>query len=187
LSALRIRAAHPADAHPIARVHVQAWHESYRGLIADTTIAALSVEHSGRMWADILAQDQQTSVVLVVERASEHGHEIVGFGSAGTARGAALGATGEIMAIYLLDGVKRRGLGRSLLTELLHALAARDHRSAGLWVLADNHGTRRFYETLGGRMGATRESDDSHVQMREIAYVWDDLTEFSRATMRGRG
>jgi ribosomal protein S18 acetylase RimI-like enzyme len=182
LSALRIRAAHPADAHPIARVHVQAWHESYRGLIPDAAIAALSVERSGRMWADILAQDQQTSVVLVVERASDHNHdhEIVAFGSAGTARGPALGATGEIMAIYLLDAVKRRGLGRSLLTQLLHALAARDHRSAGLWVLVDNYGTRRFYETLGGRMGATRESDDSHVQMREIAYVWDDLTEFSR-------
>ena len=176
MSALRIRAAHPADAPAIARVHVQAWHESYRGLIPDTTIAALSVEHSAGMWADILAQDQQASVVLVVERASEHDHEIVGFGSAGTTRNAALGATGEIMAIYLLDAVKRRGLGRSLLTQLLRALAAHDHRSAGLWVLVDNHGTRRFYETLGGRTGVMRESDDSHVRMREIAYVWDDLT-----------
>jgi L-amino acid N-acyltransferase YncA len=172
LSALRIRAAHPADAHPIARVHVQAWHESYRGLIPDATIAALSVERSADMWTDILAQEQPASVVLVVER----GHEIVGFGSAGTARGVALGTTSEIMAIYLLDAVKRRGAGRSLLTGLLHVLAARDHRSAGLWVLADNHGTRRFYEALGGRMGATREADDGPVRMREIAYVWDDLT-----------
>ena len=52
MSALRIRAAHPADALPIARVHVQAWHESYRGLIPDATIAALprvdiSYSHAG--------------------------------------------------------------------------------------------------------------------------------------------
>jgi GNAT superfamily N-acetyltransferase len=172
-TSLVIRAATPADAASIARVHVQAWHESYRGLVPDDAIAALSVERSAGMWAQILAQDGQASVAHVVER--EHDRDIVGFGSAGPARSSALGTTGEIMAIYLLAEIKRRGIGRTLFTGLLRALAGRGHQSVGLWVLVDNHGTRRFYEVLGGRPGAIREADGSHVRMREIAYVWDDL------------
>ena len=48
---------------------------------------------------------------------------------------------------------------------------------AGLWVLIDNHGTRRFYEAMGGRTGAERELGPP-IAMREIAYVWDDLAAF---------
>ena len=65
--------------------------------------------------------------------------DIVGFGSAGAARDALLGTTGEVTAIYLLDSVKRHGLGRMLFTSLMRALAGRGHASAGLWVLVDNH------------------------------------------------
>jgi GNAT superfamily N-acetyltransferase len=172
LSELRIRAANAADANAIARVHVQAWHESYRGLVANEVLAALSVERNTQMWRAVL-DGAEGSIVHVVERENE----IVGFGSAGRARSPLLGTGSEIMAIYLLDAVKRGGLGRRLLAGLFGALAAQGHGSAGLWVLIDNHGTRRFYEAMGGRTGAERELGPP-IAMREIAYVWDDLAAF---------
>ena len=67
-------------------------------------------------------------------------------GSAGRARSPLLGTGSEIMAIYLLDAVKRGGLGGRLLAGLFGALAAQGHGSAGLWVLIDNHG----YSSIGG-------------------------------------
>jgi ribosomal protein S18 acetylase RimI-like enzyme len=173
LRELRIRPATPADAESIARVHVQAWWESYRGIVPDEVIEALSVEHNAGMWATILDQPE-ASLVHVVER----GEDIVGFATAGPARSEALGTTGEIAAIYLLDDIKRRGIGRMLLAGLMRELAARGHSSVGLWVLVDNTGTRRFYEALGGRLGPTRDAGDSRIAMREIAYVWDDLSRF---------
>jgi L-amino acid N-acyltransferase YncA len=128
------------------------------------------------MWTAIL--DSGEAVVQVVEA----GTEIVGFGSAGKARDARLGTPGEVSSIYLLDRVKRRGIGRALLTSLLRALAGRGHASAGLWVLAGNQATRRFYEALGGRAGGTRVVEGSHGEMHEVAYVWDDLARFTKAT-----
>ena len=82
----------------------------------------------------------------------------------------------NLTAIYLLHAFKRRGIGRALLTGLWGALAASGHRSAGLWVLVNNHGTRRFYEAVGGRAGATRLVTNDPVEMQEIAYIWDDLS-----------
>jgi hypothetical protein len=46
-------------------------------------------------------------------------------------------------------------------------------------VLVDNAPTRRFYETLGGRTGAKRTLENSHGDLPEIAYVWDDLKRFA--------
>jgi ribosomal protein S18 acetylase RimI-like enzyme len=164
----------PADAGAIARVHVQAWFESYRGLVPDDVIAALSVERNAQMWATILDDDAAASIVRVVE----DDDSIVGFGSACAARSPALGASGEVTSIYLLNVIKRQGIGRRLFTGLLTSLAARGHTSVGLWVLVNNQGTRRFYEALGGRPGATRDLNNGPAVLHEIAYVWDDLSGF---------
>ena len=177
MSAARIRPATPADAQTIARIHVQAWTETYRGLVPAAMIDALSVDHNARMWATILDQGEQT-VVHVAETETD----IVGFGSAGDARSEALGTTAEVTSIYLLDSVKRRGIGRALFGSLMGALAGRGHRSAGLWVLLDNQNTRRFYETMGGRTGTTRIEPGNHGDLHEIAYVWDDLARFASAS-----
>ncbi len=176
---VRIRAATLAEAETIARVHVQAWSESYRGLVPDHVIEALSVECNTLMWGTILGSEAMD--VHLVEHGTDAGDtiDIVGFGSAADARGSALGTSGEVTAIYLLDGFKRRGIGRALLTGLLLALADRGHMSAGLWVLLENHGTRRFYEALGGRPGPRRVVTDGPVAMHEIAYVWYDLSDFA--------
>jgi ribosomal protein S18 acetylase RimI-like enzyme len=177
---VRIRAAIPGDAQAIARVHVEAWRESYRGLIPDQVIEALSIHRNAGMWAAILAGGD-SSIVHAVERlgVAADAVELVGFGSATDTRSPELGASGEITAIYLLESVKRRGIGRMLLKGLLGALAERGHRSAGLWVLADNHGTRRFYEALGGRAGPPRLVTNGPTDMHEIAYIWNDLSSFA--------
>ena len=180
MNEVRIRAADAADARAIARVHVQAWRESYRGLVPDHVIEALSVERNDAMWAEILAADD-SSIVHVVERLGIGSDEpdIVGFGSAADARGPELGTSAEITAIYLLDKVKRCGIGRRLLSGLLPTLAAHGHHSAGLWVLVENRDARTFYETLGARTGPQRVVTGGPAEMHEIAYIWEHLSGFA--------
>lgn len=181
---VRIRAATPADAAAIAHVHVQAWHETYRGLVSDDFLATLSVERNTDLWADIIASQaivrvahhMHTTGTLPAEGEDADRSTIVGLGSAAAARDQALGTDGEVTAIYLLDGAKHRGVGRALFGDLLRALAARGHRSAGLWVLVENAQARRFYEAAGGRTGAMRHFDYAGTVLHEIAYVWNDLT-----------
>jgi len=176
LTAPRIRAATKADVPAIARVHVQVWNESYRGLVPDALLAALSVERNARMWETIIDSGEQTATHVV-----ETDADIVGFGSATKARDERLGTSGEVTSIYLIDRIRRRGLGRALFASLLRTLAERGHASVGLWVLVNNAPTRRFYEALGGRPAAARTLENSHGDLPEIAYVWDDLRRFAIA------
>jgi ribosomal protein S18 acetylase RimI-like enzyme len=166
-----IRAATMADVERIAFIHVEAWRETYRGLVPDALLAGLSVERRVRAWSEMLNAGEAAPAVLVAERDGT----IVGFGSACRARDMALGTDGEVTSIYLLDTSKRRGIGRQLFGELLAWLHAYGCASAGLWVLDSNAAARRFYEAMGGRTGATKVDRRNDATLHEIAYVWDDI------------
>jgi len=170
-----IRRATPADVDGIARVHVQAWHESYSDLMPQAAIDARSVETRVNQWRGTLAATDRLTFVYVAEQ----DRAICGFGSAGTIRWTGLSTGSEVSALYLLDVVKRRGIGRMLFVRLLGELAARGFTSTGLWVLTRNTPARRFYEALGGRTGDTRVEHRGEYVLDEIAYIWDDLAGFA--------
>jgi ribosomal protein S18 acetylase RimI-like enzyme len=173
---IRIRAATLADAPVIAHVHVESWKQTYRGIVPDALIASLSIEQATLQWTYILGPGSAAETVHVAEDTT-----VVGFGSAGPARTDRLGADGEIFWIYLLDDVKRRGIGRALFGVMMRELASRGHQTAGLWVLTANAQGRQFYEALSGRTGATRETNHEGHVVNEIAYLWE-LSNFSPVT-----
>ena len=81
-------------------------------------------------WRGTLAETDRLTFVYVAEQDGA----ICGFGSAGTIRWTGLLTGSEVSALYLLDAVKRRGIGRMLLIRLLGELAARgftSHRALG--------------------------------------------------------
>ncbi len=170
-----IRRAVPADFAGIARVHVQAWRESYPELLPWAAIEARSVEARVKQWRSTLAETDRLTFVYVTEQDGA----ICGFGSAGTIRWTGLSTGSEVSALYLLDAVKRRGIGRMLFARLLGELAARGFTSTGLWVLTQNEPARRFYQAMGGRAGATRIEHHGEYVLDEIAYVWEDLGAFA--------
>jgi GNAT superfamily N-acetyltransferase len=180
VSEFRIRAASPCDAERIAQLHVAVWRQSYRGLVSDDLLEALSVERNAQMWADILGNRE--AVVHVAEADAPPSEEtkieetktIIGFGSAAPAQSDLLGASGEVMALFVREEFKRRGLGRTLFSRLIDALSASGHRSAGAWVLTNNRDSRSFYQAMGGRTGARRLISEP-ATMHEIAYLWENL------------
>ncbi|UVF20620.1 GNAT family N-acetyltransferase [Microvirga terrae] len=168
-----IRDAVEGDVEGIARVHVQGWRESYRDFLSPEALAGLSVEERTRMWQKAFAQPDPRARLLVAEAA---GGEIVGFAGGGPIRrenADRLGAESEIFAIYLLDRVKRQGLGRRLMRGVLDHLGRQGCRSAGLWVLKENHPARRFYEALGGTPGAEQSFDLRGQPVVEVAYRFE--------------
>jgi ribosomal protein S18 acetylase RimI-like enzyme len=161
-----VRRAARADADAIARAHVAAWQETYGGLLPREMLDLQSVADRTALWRSLL--EAEASTVLVVES----GGEIVGFGSAGPAREPALGTSGEVTAIYLLDRAKRMGTGRLLMRRLFAALAADGHETAGLWVLADNHPAIAFYEAIGGTRGEAVK-DAATPALLHVSYRFD--------------
>src|SRR4051812_39732747 len=112
---MKIRPADPNDADAIAKVHVDSWRTTYKGLVPDDYLASLAYEQRAEMWRDILTNFAETNFVYVAEA----GHnQIVGFVSGGPERNNDPIYVGELYAIYLLDAYQRQGIGRQLMLAL---------------------------------------------------------------------
>jgi len=167
-----IREATPTDVPCIARVHVDSWRTTYKGLIPDDIIASRTYEYRERLWTRFLTEQQTETFIYVAE---EDG-EIVGFVSGGSNRDGDSAYKGELHAIYILQTHQGKGVGRRLASALISRLVKEGFNSMLLWVLADNHQARRFYEALGGKVVAERQEEMDDGVLDEVAYGWEDTT-----------
>jgi ribosomal protein S18 acetylase RimI-like enzyme len=165
-----IRVARADDSDAIAEVHVASWQESYRGLIAQPVLDALSIADRKAAWRKIFAELGYYPVYV-----AEHETQIIGFGQGGTCRSDQLGQEMEVYAIYLLARAQRRGTGARLVRTIMRDFLAHGRNSAGLWVLRDNTAARKFYEKLGARPIAERVEHRPQYDRAEVGYAWDDL------------
>jgi ribosomal protein S18 acetylase RimI-like enzyme len=172
--AIAIRAAAPADAPAIGRIHITSWRETYRGVLPDHLLDNLSAVVRAAMWQGAL--DRDPPVWLFVGQLASG--ELVGFAGGGPRRGTAPPHDAEVYAIYVLRAARHRGCGRGLLAALVAALRARGFKSLCLWVLRENAPARRFYERLGGRVVGERIEVDGEHAFEEVAYGWPDLESF---------
>jgi ribosomal protein S18 acetylase RimI-like enzyme len=166
---IAIRPATLADVEGIARVHVQAWRESYTGLVPAEAFEQHSTERRLTQWRATLSDPDRSTL------AYERDGALAGFISGGPIKWTGLSTDSEVASLYLLDAFKRRGNGRALFAQFMSVLADRGFTSCGLWTLTSNLAARRFYEALGGRIGQTRVDVREGIAFEDIAYVWDDV------------
>jgi len=166
-----VRAATPADAEQIARVHVLSWQATYKGLIPDKFLAELSVERRAAQWHAALTQHQQTNFLFVAETDADG---VVGFVASGLERQGRKAYTGEIYAIYILKQSQGQGIGRLLFEAAVADLKQRGQTSMLLWVLADNT-SRGFYERMGGMLLDEKDIEIGGVVLKEVAYGWSKI------------
>ncbi len=164
---MSIRPATADDAAAIATVHVQAWRESYPGLVPDAVLAALDPCRRTEMWRAAIPRG---GVFVAAEDA-----DLVGFVAWGPQSDATLSFAAEVSALYVLRRAQWRGHGRALMRAAAAEMQKAGFGSAGLWVLDGNAPARRFYETLGGRACATRQDEREGWTAHETAYGWDTL------------
>ena len=113
---ITLRPATQADVLPLASAHVQAWRETYQGIVPDHVLAPLDPAKRAAMWRGRV--EGGGTVQLGVDAEG-----IAGFADAGAQRDASLSFAGEIYAIYVLRRAQRRGLGRRLMGAMAHQLA----------------------------------------------------------------
>jgi L-amino acid N-acyltransferase YncA len=168
---ITVRAATPADAPAIGRIHVESWRETYRGLLSENLLNSVSAIVRAAMWRGAL--EHERPILLFV--AQEPSGELVGFAGGGYSRTPSLSHDAEVYAMYILRAAQKRGCGRRLMAALADGLRARGFKSLCLWVLEENANARRFYERLGGALIGEKTEIDGGYEFREIAYGWDDL------------
>jgi GNAT superfamily N-acetyltransferase len=167
---VHIRTAKVNDAAAIARVHVDSWRTTYKGVVPDDFLARLSYAQREQLWRQVLTEPSGPSFVYVAE--DERG-KIVGFASGGPERTGDPIYAGELYAIYLLAQHQGKGIGRQLAITLVSRLRQEGMTALLLWVLAENP-SRKFYERLGGRPISEKTVIIGGVPLTEVAYGWWD-------------
>ena len=166
-----LRSATLADAPAIARFHVMVWRDTYRELAPPEAHAILDVARRERSWSASLAAPAPDRIVLVAESEGR----LVGIGAAGAPTDAVFGGRGEIGSLYVDPALKRRGIGRALLSGLAAHLRGRGYGGAALALVEGNDRAAAFYEALGGRVVGDYLDPGPIWRSRNIVYAWDDL------------
>lgn len=135
-----VRPATVADAAPLGGMHVQAWRESYQGVIDQGVLDALDGRARGERWRQWLEQPQAPARIFV---GVDGRQRIVGMVCAGPNRDPDTPTPQELYAINVLAEAKGTGLADDLLD------AAIGSESASMWVLRDNPRAHAFYARHG--------------------------------------
>ena len=151
----RIRQAVLADAAAMAAVHVASWESTYTGVLPASYLAERTVAVRYAFWRDRLAEADPAICIFVA------------CGEDGAVCGFASGGNGELYSLYLLEEALGMGLGRALVATVLAEL--RGAERVIVWVLGVNP-ARGFYERLGGRLVAEKQTMMGGERFMEVAY-----------------
>ena len=171
---ITIRKAAIEDASAIAAVHVAAWKETYRGIVADEVLDNLSIQRRTEQWINSLSDETHAYHQAFV---AEVDGQVVGFSNFGTPQIKDSGFDGELFAIYILKSAHKMGVGRMLVQAVVNGLREMGYSSMMVWVLKDNP-ARGFYERLGGEYLYEKPIQIGVDQLMEVAYGWRDLSTF---------
>lgn len=180
-----IREATPADAAELARVHVSVWQSTYRGIMPDAFLDALTPRQREPYWTQILSADDPPMLRLVL--AAEDGM-LGGFLTAGAPQnlpaGGASSYRGEVYSLNILPSLQGRGFGRRLLVHAALWLAERRMTPFYLWVLADNVNARDFFELLGGMPSGQRVETIGGARLAKMAYQFINASDMARLALK---
>jgi GNAT superfamily N-acetyltransferase len=167
---LVVREARPGDALAIAEVSVASRRWSYRDLLTEAELEALSVEKASADFAEGLNELPPGSAVFVAELAGR----IVGYAYVlpSPEDNIPVG-TSELGSLYVTEDVAGTGVAGALMDAAVEHARAAGQGLLTLWVRRENGRARHFYEKHGMRPdGAERfgSHDVMPIEIHEIRY-----------------
>lgn len=157
------------DAQGIAKVHVDSWRTTYKGILPQSFLDNLSYAKRTELWQKNIANEN--NVVFVAE--NDHG-EIVGFVCGATRETNVEANSSDLTSIYLLEECQGQGVGKMLLKKMMESFKARHYQTIYVDVLADNK-TRHFYEYYGAEYVKSVSLASGGTEIEEAIYVWKNI------------
>ena len=162
-----IRKAKIEDARALAKVTVDTWKSTYKGIMPEDFLNNLCYEKGSNRYTELISKGD--SIIFVAENKDR---QVIGFATGGKERAAENSNKGEIYAIYILEKFQRLGAGRKLIAEIFKSLFEGGASSIIIWTLKDNP-SRPFYEAIGGRLIDKKISETGGVMLEEVAYEFE--------------
>lgn len=164
---LQVRPATPDDLSGVLEVFLGCWRESYRGVLPDAAIDAMTDERAEALWQRVL--NATDGVVLVAQRDDA----IVGITryAATPAEGGRI--DGAVHSLYVSPRAHGGGIGGALLSRAVDEVREAGAEAATLWVFAANAPSIGFYEAKGWRPdGATRTQPEFGEPEQRMSREW---------------
>lgn len=158
-----VREAKIEDIKDIAKVHVDSWRTTYRGIVPAEYLESLNYKEFEDKWKSCSLQG-----VFVAQ--DEIG-SIFGFASFGPIRSEQGGYDGELYAIYLLEEHQRQGAGRALLAKGSEFLIHHGFSSMFVWVIEENPSIT-FYQAYTPERVAEDSFEIAGERLKEVGLGW---------------
>ncbi|WP_028531148.1 GNAT family N-acetyltransferase [Paenibacillus sp. UNC217MF] len=168
---MRIRKATINDAEGIAKVHVDSWRTTYKGIIPDDFLSKLSYKKRTDVWIKNI--EKEDNFVVLAENPEG---QIVGFADCGKRETNIVPNSGDLTSIYILKEYHGRGLGKELLRQLFLHFKFLGYQNIFVDVLEDNK-TRYFYEHYGAKLCDSTQIIIGGKALNELIYEWDNIDE----------
>ena len=181
VSDARLRTARRDDAGSLARVFIDAWRGSYRGVVDESILDALDTNAVTEWLGRLVVTGPQRTVLAENSRGEVEG--FVRFGDdVDDPR------SGHIAALYVSPQSAGKGIGTRLLRYAISELVSAGTRPITLWVFEKNDAARAFYSGLGFEPDGSRRVEQEY-QADEIRLVrsaaYDDVSRTSALATRG--
>lgn len=129
-----LRPATIADHAGIVEVFLDCWRVSYRGLLPDAVIDAMTPERASALWQRVLTSGAGTTAV-----ATDNDRVV----------GVTRWSDADVYSLYVSPAAHGGGVGTKLLAHAAGSIADVGHARAHLWVFADNAPSVAFYASRG--------------------------------------
>lgn len=166
-----IREATIKDAEEIAKVHVDSWRTTYKGIIPDEFLFNLSYKKRSELWVKNI--EKEDNFVVIAENSER---AIVGFADCSKRETNKVPNAGDLTSIYILQEYHGRGLGKELLRSLFHHFRFLGYQKIFVDVLEDNK-ARYFYEHYGAKLCRSIQIVIGGRVLNELTYEWDNIDE----------
>lgn len=168
---MQIRKAKSDDAQGIAKVHVDSWRTTYKGIIPNDFLNNLSYEQRTELWKRNIAREDNYVVI-----AENNEGQIIGFADAWKRGNNVAENSGDLTSIYLLEKCQGRGVGKKLFKELFEYFKRKGYDKVFVEVLEENK-TRFFYEYYGANLVKTVQLKIGGKILNELIYEWNNVDE----------
>jgi ribosomal protein S18 acetylase RimI-like enzyme len=167
---LKIKKVSEEDLKEVARVYVDSWKTTYRGLVPDGYLDALSYKEAEKRWADFLNNENESFIYIAMDDLEK----TIGFAAGKCIDDANF--NGELYALYLLQECRGLGIGRKLVSAIANDFKEKGIASMMVWVMEQNKSGLGFYERMGGKEYIRRKSEFGGMVVDDIAYGWKDVS-----------
>src|SRR5687768_14300531 len=120
MSTFHVRTAKQDDALGMAVVRVETWRATYKGMVPDAFLQALSPEDLAEHWRTAFWAEKDRSLGIFL--AEDEQGQIVGIAICGPGQDRDPLYEGEIYVLYVLPAYQNQGIGKALVTACVRHL-----------------------------------------------------------------